>query len=99
MLRFILDFATAVRVILMCRADLALESLALRQQVAVLQRRRPRPKLSRMDRLFWTALRSVWQRAESARAKCAARRGARLDHEHGWCTRLFTDRVERPLEN
>jgi hypothetical protein len=62
MLRFILDQATAVRVFFMCRTDLALEILALRQQVAVLKRKRPRPKLSRMDRLFWTALRSVWSR-------------------------------------
>ena len=38
------------------------ESQALRQQVAVLKRKRPRPKLSRMDRLFWTALRNVWSR-------------------------------------
>ena len=62
MLRFILDLATAVRVFFTCRTDLALEILALRQQVAVLKRKRPRPKLSRMDRLFWTALRSVWSR-------------------------------------
>jgi len=46
----------------MCRTDLALEILALRQQVAVLKRKRSRPKLSRMDRLFWTALRSAWFR-------------------------------------
>jgi putative transposase len=29
---------------------------------AGLKRKRPRPKLSRMDRLFWTALRNVWSR-------------------------------------
>lgn len=37
MLRIILDLATAVRVFFMCRTDLALEILALRQQVAVLK--------------------------------------------------------------
>jgi len=62
MLRFILDLVTAVRVFFLCRTDLALEILALRQQVAVLKRKRPRPKLNRMDRLFWTALRSFWSR-------------------------------------
>jgi len=41
MLRFILDLATAVRVFFTCRTDLALEILALRQQVAVLKRKRP----------------------------------------------------------
>ena len=60
MLRFILNLVTAVRVFFIGRTDLALEILALRQQVAVLKRKRPRPKLSRMDRLFWTALRNVW---------------------------------------
>jgi hypothetical protein len=62
MLRFIRDLVTTVRVFFMCRTDLALEILALRQQVAVLKRKRPRPKLKRMDRLFWTALRSFWSR-------------------------------------
>ena len=62
MLRFILHLVTAVRVFFLCRTDLALEILTLRQQVAVLKRKRPRPKLNRMDRLFWTALRSFWSR-------------------------------------
>jgi transposase InsO family protein len=60
MLRFILDLVTAVRVFFICRTDLALEILALRQQVAVLKRKRPRQKLTRTDRLFWIALRSAW---------------------------------------
>lgn len=62
MLRFIIDVVTAVGVFLMRRTDLALENLALRQQVAVLKRTRSRANLSRMDRLFWTALRRVWSR-------------------------------------
>ncbi len=37
------------------RARLAAENLALRQQVAVLQQRNPRPKLRRRDRLFWVS--------------------------------------------
>ena len=36
--------------------------LALRQQVAVLKRKRPRPLLNRLDRLFWIMLRIVWPR-------------------------------------
>ena len=43
MFRFILDFVIAVRGFFMCRTDLALEILALRQQVAVLKRKRPVP--------------------------------------------------------
>ena len=37
-----------------------LEILALRQQVAVLKRKRPRPPLSWSDRLFWIVLRRFW---------------------------------------
>ncbi len=44
------------------RADTALEVLALRQQVAVLKRQRPRPTLTCLDRVFWTTLRHVWPR-------------------------------------
>ncbi len=62
MLQFILDLVTALRVFFTCRVDLALEILALRQQVAVLKRKRPRPQLSGIDRLFWTPLRGIWPR-------------------------------------
>ncbi len=52
----------ALRVFFRNRGDTALEIVALRQQVAVLKRRRPRPKLNAMDRLFWITIRSVWSR-------------------------------------
>lgn len=42
------------------RADLALEILSLRQQVAVLKWKRPRPPLRWSDRLFWIMLRRFW---------------------------------------
>src|SRR5512132_1354757 len=51
-----------VRVFCQSRSDTALEVLALRQQVAVLKRKRPRPVLNSWDRLFWTTLRHVWSR-------------------------------------
>ena len=35
------------------RADLIAENLCLRQQLVVLQRRRPRPRLRDADRRFW----------------------------------------------
>ncbi len=49
-----------VRSLLQSRADLALESLALRQQVAVLKKANPRPRLSAFDRGFWLVLRRIW---------------------------------------
>jgi putative transposase len=42
------------------RHDLALEILALRHQLMVLQRQAPRPKLHRSDRYLWWLLRKVW---------------------------------------
>ncbi len=60
MLEFIRSFIVGIRVFFRSRRDTALEIPALRQQVAVLKRRRPRPKLNRLDRLFWTALRHCW---------------------------------------
>ena len=39
-----------------------MEVLALCQQVAVLKRKRRRLVLSRLERLFWIMLRSVWPR-------------------------------------
>jgi putative transposase len=40
--------------------QLALENLALRQQLAVYKRTMPRPNLSGTDRLFWVWLARVW---------------------------------------
>src|SRR5229473_6944998 len=42
------------------RRSLLLENLALRQQLAVLKRRHPRPSLSLFDKLFWIIARRVW---------------------------------------
>jgi putative transposase len=44
------------------RATLVVENLALRQQLAVLRRRRPRPTLRAIDRAFWVVLSRVWSR-------------------------------------
>ena len=62
MLEFILSILAAIRVFFRSRSDTALEVLALRQQVAVLKRKRPRPTLNSLDRLFWTTLRRFWSR-------------------------------------
>ena len=62
MVQFLLALLVAVRALFRTRTDAALEALALRQQVAVLKRKRPRPPLNAGDRLFWTALRRLWPR-------------------------------------
>jgi len=55
-------FLAVIRAFFRSRVDTSLEVLALRQQVAVLKRKRPRPSLNRFDRIFWTTLRNLWPR-------------------------------------
>lgn len=54
--------AALVEVLLALAAgrDLVLENLALRQQLAILRRAAPRPRLRPADRLFWVWLRKLW---------------------------------------
>jgi len=60
MFRFIgLCIGTLVR-LLRARRSLLLENPALRQQLAVLKRRHPRPRLELLDKLFWVAVRRFW---------------------------------------
>jgi putative transposase len=61
-LEIIRSFVVALRVFFRSRSDTALEVLALRQQLAVLKRQRPRPTLNSLDRFFWTTLRQYWSR-------------------------------------
>jgi hypothetical protein len=42
------------------RRTLLLENLALRQQLAALKRRHPRPRFAMLDRLFWVLARRLW---------------------------------------
>ena len=58
--QLVLSLLAALRVFFRSRRDTAIEVLALRQQVAVLKRKRPRPELNPWDRLFWTALCHLW---------------------------------------
>jgi hypothetical protein len=51
---------TFCRAVLLGSAAIALENLALRHQLLVLQRSVVRPRLSRWDRVFWVWLSRVW---------------------------------------
>jgi len=65
-LPFVLALIAAARVFFRSRTDIAVEVLALRQQVAVLKPKRPKPPLCPLDRLFWTVLRATWSRWKDA---------------------------------
>ena len=55
-----------LRLLLLSPSQLALENLALRQQLAVLRRSAPRPRLRPCDRLFWVCLSRCWARWKDA---------------------------------
>ena len=48
------------------RQSLMLENLALRQQLAVLKRKHPRPRLGPLDKLFWVIVRGFWSQWKGA---------------------------------
>src|SRR5437899_11415021 len=50
----------ALRSSVRTRRELALENLALRQQLAVWKARQPRAQLTQMDRIFWVLLSRLW---------------------------------------
>src|SRR5271167_4854265 len=56
-LRYLLGWVISV---FRSRGELLLENLALRQQLLALHAKRPRPRLSSVDKLFWVVLRKVW---------------------------------------
>ena len=53
MLHLLYALLATARSSLKPQRELALENLALRQQLAIVQRKTKRPKLSKADRTFW----------------------------------------------
>ncbi len=60
MMLTILRLLSLILTALKLRSELALENLALRQQLAILSRRYRRPRLRRSDRVFWLLLSRCW---------------------------------------
>ena len=60
MITFLLELLRLFPFLVGGHRQLALENLALRQQLAVYKRTVPRPKLRTMDRLFWVGLARAW---------------------------------------
>ncbi len=52
--------ARTVHSSLKSQSELAIENLALRQQLAVYKDKRPKPRLTATDRAFWVLLRKVY---------------------------------------
>ncbi len=53
-------FFQSLRSIFDSGIDLALENVALRQQLVTFKKGNPRPKLNRFDRIFWVWMRRLW---------------------------------------
>ena len=60
MIGLVLAGIAYIRAYAVSRHRLALEVAALRQQLVVFKRSRPRPLLRNMDRLFWITFRRWW---------------------------------------
>ena len=60
------SFASFIRALLKPRLDLVLGNMALRQQVAVLKLKRPRPRIRVSDRILWMLLHRFWRRWREA---------------------------------
>jgi putative transposase len=60
MLRWLGILIGTLRSVCRSRRNLAFENLVLRQQVAVLKRAHPRPRLSDGDRFFWLLVSRLW---------------------------------------
>src|SRR5512136_3132168 len=60
MIAFMIGFFRSLSAFFRSRYSLTLEILALRQQLGVLKRKNPRPRLQIHDRVFWILLRRLW---------------------------------------
>jgi hypothetical protein len=60
MISFVTGFLNCLSAYFRSRSSPALEILVLRQQLGVLKRRQPRPRLKIQDRMFWVLPRRLW---------------------------------------
>src|SRR5207302_4335173 len=66
MVRWLAILVWTPRSTIRTQRELALENLALRQQVAVWKVRQPRPQLTTTDRIFWVVLSRLWKNWRSS---------------------------------
>jgi hypothetical protein len=63
---FVMGLGTFLRAVLSGSAGIALENMALRHQLLVLQRSAGRPRLARRDRIFWVWRSRLWASGRSS---------------------------------
>ena len=62
LIRFFIILIKILQIIRKSREELVLENLALRQQLAVYQTKKTKPKINDEDRCFWIALKQSWSK-------------------------------------
>lgn len=67
MLHLLYPLLATARSSLKPQRELALQNLALRQQLAILKRKTKRPKLTNADGVLWVALCRLWPDWQNAR--------------------------------
>src|ERR1041384_7230779 len=87
-------FCSLIRLLILpgSRGAIALENLVLRQQLAVVKRHCPRPRLRKGDRLFWVCLSMTWKNWRQALIIAKPETVVRW-HRKGF--RLFWSRISR----
>ena len=81
------------------QSQLALENLALRQQLAILHRKSKRPKLRHRDRMFWIVLTRLWRDWRSALILVRPEtvlRWHRQGFKYYWRWKSWSERSGRP---
>src|SRR5712691_867703 len=88
MFRFLRLWFGALARVFCTRQRLALENLALRQQLAALKRKNPRPRVGLLDKFFWVIARRFWAEWKSALNRHARHRSpmasSRIPHVLGF---------------
>ena len=85
-----------LRALLVPKLQLALENVALRQQVAVLRRSVPRPRVRARDRVFWVLLRRLWSDWRDSLALVQPATVVRWHRLAGWAANQFANLVRPP---
>ena len=62
LIKFFTIFLKIVQTLFKSKKDLILENVSLKQQLSIYQIKKISPKLTNVDRLFWIALKQVWEK-------------------------------------
>src|SRR5713226_7703366 len=97
MLSLLRALLASVRAAFRTRRDLALENLALRQQLALFNQRAPHPPISSIDRAFWSWLsRLFWRwKARATLGRPREESNLQLSFARASCQQGFIDVSER----